>query len=84
MTYGVSQGSILGPLLFKLYMLLLLEFSRNVVLLIHSYGDDTQIYLKLSMNDCGSIDLCLKNVKNWLQQYFLQLNKDKMEIILRK
>lgn len=51
----------------------------------HSYADDTQIYLALSPSDFGPIDslcLCLERVNDWMKQNFLQLNKDKTEILL--
>jgi len=50
----------------------------------HSYADDTQIYLALSPNDYSPIDSlcqCIDEVNSWMCQNFLQLNKDKTEVI---
>ncbi len=59
MTCGVPHGSILGPLLFSLFLLPLSEIMRKNQIAYHSYADDTQIYLALSPNDYSSIDsLC--------------------------
>lgn len=85
MMYGVPQGAVLGPLLFNLYMLPLGHILQIYSVAYQSYADDTQIYLALSPNDYGPIDLqchCLEEVKNWMQKQFLQLNKDKTNIIV--
>ncbi|KAF7703402.1 hypothetical protein HF521_022409, partial [Silurus meridionalis] len=51
----------------------------------HSYADDTQIYLALSPNDYSPIDSlckCIDEINSWMHQNFLQLNKDKTEVIV--
>ena len=84
MTCGVPQGSVLGPLLFNLYMLPLGQILQNSNVNYHSYADDTQIYIALSPDDCSPIESChcLEQVKNWMSQNFLQLNQEKTEIIV--
>lgn len=81
----VPQGLILGPSLFNIYMLPLGQIMRNNNIDHHCYADDTQIYVALSPNDYRPIDLlcqCIEQVKDWMCQNFLQLNKDKTEIIV--
>ncbi len=84
MTCGVPQGSILAPLLFSLYMLPLSQIMRKNQIAYHSYADDTQIYLALSPNDYSPIDSlcqCIDEINSWMCQNFLQLNKEKSEVI---
>ena len=79
---GVPQGTILGPLLFLLYI------NDLPKCLIYSqprmYADDTSITFASNdinrINECVSSDLC--NIHNWLSANKLTLNMTKTEFLL--
>ena len=48
LSYGVSQGTILFPMLFNIYMKLLGAVIRGFGAKCHQYADDTQLYLPVT------------------------------------
>jgi hypothetical protein len=82
---GVPQGSVLGPLLFALYI----SPVNNVVsahrLHLHQYADDTQLYMAVRPADNSPLEAashCVSDVSRWFLENGMLLNPNKTEAVL--
>ena len=82
MKYGVSQGSVLGPLLFLIYINDLHNAIRHSV--VHHFADDTNLlYVSENLKTIqNKINQDLKSLCTWLRANKISLNASKTELII--
>ena len=81
---GVPQGSILGPILFSIYVNDLPLVPRSC--LTESYVDDTKLYISFPVHDwakaVADLNADLLYIRNWCFENRLLLNPDKTKLIV--
>ena len=83
---GLPQGSVLGPILFSLYISLIGQIVSDFSISHQQYADDVQLYINLKSTTIGTsisrLKTCLSTLHSWLCFNGLSLNPDKSEAIL--
>ena len=90
LTYGVPQGSVLGPKFFCMYTKPLRHIIiRHGGMLYHIYADDTQLYIRIEISadtepaaSIVKLEDCIEDVRNWMGSNTLKLNDQKTEVIV--
>ncbi|CAF0824973.1 unnamed protein product [Brachionus calyciflorus] len=72
---GVPQGSVLGPILFVIFINDLPDKIKNVIKL---FADDTKVISLIdNENDSSILQEDLNNLHEWSKQWFMDINEDK-------
>ena len=81
---GVPQGSVLGALLFSIYVNDLPNICQNCST--ECYVDDTKLLLSFSVNDptqaIAGVNSDLQRIRNWCFDNCLMLNPDKTKLMV--
>ena len=85
--YGVPQGSVLGPVLFNMYVKSLPSYVKSKGFRSSMYADDSNARIKLSLkfqyyNIAIKIPELINNITSWMSSHFLKINPDKTELIM--
>ena len=85
--FGVPQGSVLGPILFNIYIRSIYSSVTSKSFNIHGFADDHQIYKSFKPNNeyqvlCSDLPKCFQDIERWMSKHYLQLNPGKTEIII--
>ena len=84
--YGVLQVSVLGPILFVLYIQPHSNLIKRHSLSVHLFADDIQIKTSILPQHVHSaisfVEICISDVKYWMIENKLQLNEEKTECLL--
>ena len=82
---GVPRGSVLGPILFLLYVADVLKLIKRHRLSPHAYADDTQIYGFCQPSDVNAladrVSACFDEVSSWMRANRVQVNPSKTEVL---
>ena len=71
---GVPQGSVLGPLLFLLFIN---DLGNELKCKVRLFADDSVLYHEVSETSAAEVQSDLDAVKRWCTQWDLELNVDK-------
>ena len=72
---GVPQGSVLGPILFLIYINDLPDGIKSICKI---FADDTSLFSKVKDKNCSTVELNndLKIISNWAFQWKMLFNPD--------
>ena len=76
---GVPQGSVLGPLLFLIFIN---DLDENILCRLKKFADDTKLYREISStNDCQTLQEDLDKLIGWSEEFKMLFNVEKCSVM---
>ena len=77
---GIPQGSVLGPLLFVIYINDLPDMSTHSTT--YLFADDTKIYNRInSIEDCTELQRDVTGLEEWSNEWLLRFHPEKCKVL---
>ena len=76
---GVPQGSVLGPVLFIIYIN---DIEQDVTSQLSKFADDTKVFRKMTNEDeCAKLQEELNRLVAWSKEWLMMFNVDKCKVM---